>query len=221
LIYRIKPGEDIFDLNQGLLIVDEFRNLEGRQMMFVCLVADPSRDNPVRTLSGRDRREKAARLAGYPLEKDGRRINKNGRVAVIGQNKRIEAAIEKFKELHYDIRQRSIESLRHQIQDIQDLLTSAKRAPVIDKDGDLMVDPDGNILWVNDIQAMQLAAKLASDLPSLHEQLEKLEATASPEMSEPVKFDGATFTTADFDDDAGTEEDESDLSVADKLMLNP
>src|SRR6478736_708104 len=104
MIYTMRLGENIFDLNPGLRLVPEFDILTPLQMMFVCLVCDFSKDNPVGTNLGRRKREVAARIAGYKME-DGKRLDKNGRDVVLGHNKRIETAIAKFQEIHFDKRQ--------------------------------------------------------------------------------------------------------------------
>ena len=195
VIYKLRQGADVFELNDGLMAVEEFAKLESRQMFFVCLCADPSRDNPVGTLSGRERREQAARIAGYKMEADGRRLDKNGRLAVTGQIKSIETAIERFKELHYNERQRSIEALKKQISEIRDFLEADKKIPLIHK-GKIVVDASGEEVSITDQKALKLAVELGQQLPELEEALDKLVAA---NKTDDTKFEGTTYTAIDLD----------------------
>lgn len=201
--YKIRQGQNIFDLNPGLHAVAEFDVLEPRQMFVVAIFADPSRDNPISTLAGKARREAAVKLAGYGYESDGKRLDKNARIVIYGQNKRIEAAIEKFKELHYNQRQHSIEALKTQIEEIREFLVSDKSKYIVDK-GQIVLDKEGTPLRELDPKLLKLAVELAKELPSLEEALEKLEIA---NKEEDTKFEGATFSSADVELEEFIEED--------------
>lgn len=185
------------------MAVKEFSILESRQMFFVCLCADPSRDNPVGTLSGRERREKAAAIAGYKFESDGKRLDKNGRMAVTGQIKSIEVAIEKFKELHYNERNRSIEALKKQIAEIRDFLEADKKIPLIHK-GKIVVNAAGEEVGVTDQKGLKLAVELGQQLPELEDALDKLVAA---NKIDDTKFEGTTYTAVDLEPDSYSDED--------------
>lgn len=206
MIYKLRQNEDIFELNDGLMAVKEFSILDSRQMFFVCLVCDPSRDNPVGTLSGRQRREQAARIAGYRLEADGKRLDKNGRNAVTGKIPSIEVAIDKFKELHYNQRQRSIDSTKKQISEIQDFLESDKRSPLVNRAGEIVKNDQGQDVWVTNEKSLKFALEAAPQLPLLHDALDKLEAA---NRVEDTTFEGVAFSSADltFDSEGGDEDD--------------
>lgn len=118
--YKIISGQDIFELNPGLRAVDKFGRLTSTQMTYVCLVMDNSNDNPIRTLEGERRREKAAKLAGYSMtESDGKRINKNVREIIDGKVTSINEAIEAYKELHYNEEEGILYSMSSQISQIK------------------------------------------------------------------------------------------------------
>jgi len=203
MIYKLITGQDPFELNPGLRAVDKYSKLTDRQMFFVCLVCDPSKDNPVKTLSGKERRERAAILAGYKFESDGKRLDKNGREIVAGNIASVEAAIEEFKKNHYNEREKNKEALRKQIAEIRDFLSSDKKIPVTNNKG-IMLDKEGKEIWVVDQKALKLAAELGERLPNLEEALNKLEALDPQEN----KFEGTTYSAADITDEVveGNEE---------------
>jgi hypothetical protein len=197
MIYKIRQGADIFELNPGLMIVPEFGELDSRQMTFVCLIADPSHDNPVGTLAGRERREQAARYAGYKLEKDGKRLDKNGRLAVTGKVASIERAVEQFKASHYNERHHMIAAFKRQIVEAREVLNMEKITLKLDEDGVPMKSQSGEQLYTVDMELMAFALKLGKELPTLVDNLEKLQA----EDKEDTKFEGTVFHVEDNEDE--------------------
>jgi len=199
--YKLIAGSDPFEINPGLKAVEKYNKLTDRQMFFVLLVADPSKDNPLKTLSGRERRERAAILAGYPLEADGKRLDKNGRNLVAGKIESVEEAIEEFKKNTYNEREKSREALRKQIAEIREFLIQDKRLPITDKNG-IVKNDKGEEIWVTDQKGLKLAAELAKELPSLEKALNELESL------DPIdtKFEGTTYTSADIPDEVAADQ---------------
>jgi hypothetical protein len=210
VLYKLRAGEDPFLLNDGLRVA--YPKLHPQQMMFVILLCDPSRDNPVRTLSGKARRERAAIIAGYTLEADGKRLAKNGRDIVAGNVPAIEDAIEEFKKNHYNEREKNKQSLRNQITEIREFLDSDKKIPRI-KNGKVAVNKEGQELFDIDHKALELSVKLGVKLPDLEEALSKLEALDPIE----TKFEGTTYTASDLKDEVAGDET---LSLIDQLNLS-
>lgn len=198
MYYKIVAGQNIFDLNPGLLAVPNFKDLTDMQMKYVCFVCDPSNDNPVRTLQGKTKREKAALLSGYKMETDGKRLAKNARDIVDGNVKSIENAISTFKELHYDKNLDAYETVSALITRNIEFIKESKE----DKK--------------DDGKKLEKANKLLKELPALIESRQKVEALLNVEIN--YKPDvGATYTTNDL-----PEESESDepLSTLDKFMMS-
>lgn len=197
MLFKIRPGEDIFALNDGLNAIEAFVKLSSQQMMFVCLTCDPSKDNPIRSLSGRARRERAAIIAGYKMESDGKRLDKNARSLVYGQIASVENAIEEFKKNYYDEKQHSRDALKQQISELREFLVSDKRVPLTDKKG-LVLDTQGKEIYITDLKALKMAVELGPKLADLEEALDKLESLSRVE--EP-KFEGLTGMASDLGDD--------------------
>jgi hypothetical protein len=196
MIYKIRYNADIFDDNPGLRAVEKFARLESVAMKFVCLVCDPSFDNPIRTQPERERREKAARLAGYPLEADGKRLNKNAREAIAGNKSWIEEAIAEFKSLHYDENQDLLESLNVQINEIRDFLKEKKGS-----------DP----------KKLKAALELGAKLPELVKAKQDIESLLNVNSNQVPEFEPTTTVAEAI---SLPEEDSGDLSFADKVINN-
>lgn len=211
MLYSIHPEKDIFELNPGLKAVPLYAKLTSRQMTYVCLLCDPSRDNPIRTLSGKQRKERACILAGYPMESDGKRLAKNAREIVEGRVASIEAAIEEFEKNHHNAQIRNREALRKQITEIRDFLESDKRIPLVER-GKIILNSKGEEIFTTDQKALKLASELAVKLPELENALELLEA------KDPIpKYEGMSYTSADVDPEY-FEEGASDLPAIELFM---
>jgi len=168
--YKIISGQDIFELNPGLRAVDKFNRLTDNQMKYVCLLMDNSTDNPIRTLEGKKRAEKAAKLAGYAYEADGKRLNKNAREIVDGKVVSIEEAKTAYKELHYNEDESTHESIVAQIEQIKEFLNKPNKKH----------------------KELESSIKLAEKLPAMLkakkevEQLLNLTVTQKPELDDVV-----------------------------------
>lgn len=209
MIYKLGTGKDPFEDNPELKLIPKFEVLTPREMLFVCLVCDPK--TPLRTLFGRERRDRAAQLAGYPME--GTRLDKNGRNAATGKIARVEEAIEEFKAIHYDERQHSRDALKKQIVEIRDFLTEDKKVPLTYKN-EITQDSEGKDVWVTDQKALKLASDLGKSLPDLLDALERMEATMK--IEEP--FQGNTFTVDDLD--TGEDEDgRQDVPMIEQIVM--
>lgn len=201
MLYKLRDTVSVFEDNPELLAIPEFAKLQttslnsndqlkDRRMRFVILVAD--RRSPLRTLPERQRREKAAQIAKFPME--GNRVDKNGRDAILGNNQAIETAIEKYKEYQFDENFETLQTVNSQIQEIKDYLKSDKKDA---KDYG---------------KALEQAAKLGEKLPSLIEAKQKLESLLN--ISSEQKPEITTYTVADFND-LSEEEGDTQLSTID------
>jgi len=100
MMYKVKHGEDVFELNPELRAIEEFSRLTSRQMTYVILTTDYL--NPFRKLTAEDRKYHAALQAGYKLEKDGKRLDMNARNVIAGKDGKIEAAISYYSKIQRD-----------------------------------------------------------------------------------------------------------------------
>lgn len=206
MLYKVRYGVDVFEDNPGLRASEKFGKLTDMQMKTVILICDPSKDNPVKTLTGIDRRIRACVLAGYKMEADGKRLAKNARDICYGKVPSIEEAIEEFKKNHYNEREKNKEALRKHIAEVREFLTSDKRIPLTTKNG-IVKNDEGEEVWIVDQKALKLASELGKELPSLEKALKELEDL---DPQDNLKFEGATPTAADIPQEI-LEEGEEDL----------
>lgn len=100
MLFKIVHGEDVFVTNPGLKALEAFKDMTDRQMKYVILATDYK--SPFRKLPLDERKYNAAVEAGYRLEKDGKRLDMNGRNLVAGKVMAVEGAIKRYKDLQKD-----------------------------------------------------------------------------------------------------------------------
>lgn len=199
--YSLDFNKDIFELNPGLRAIEAYGVLTSQQMYFVCLVADTDYDNPVRTLPERKRREIAAKAAGYKMESDGKRFDKNARNLIDGKVESVEKGIATYRENQYDPDQANLQAVDKQIQEVRDFLMS-------DKTKDSKDDPK---LYADLIEK---GLKLGQQLPKLVET--KKELLGLINAKNPVKTNITTFTSVDLpqiEEESGSDEPMSTIDM--------
>jgi hypothetical protein len=126
MLYKVIAGKDVFELNPELKAIEEFEPLTARQMLYVIFSTDYK--SPMRKLKSEDKKFRAALEAGYKLEKDGKRLDTNGRNLILGKTDRVEKAIKKYKILQKDEDYETILGLSRLISDIRDFNTAANKS---------------------------------------------------------------------------------------------
>lgn len=96
MLFKVERNKSVFELNPELRAIGAFESLTDRQMTYVILVADYK--SPFRKRAIEDRKYYAAVEAGYKMEKDGKRLDMNGRNLVAGKVANVEAAIRYYRE---------------------------------------------------------------------------------------------------------------------------
>lgn len=119
MLFKLQKGKDVFELNPQLKAIEEFSGLTARQMEYVILAFDYK--TPFRKQSWQERKRLAALEAGYKLEKDGKRLDINGRNTVEGKVAAIERARKKYETLQKDEDYESLLGLSKLISDIRAL----------------------------------------------------------------------------------------------------
>ncbi len=194
MLFKIIHGKDIFELNPDLKLIPEFADLLPMQMTTVALFADY--ESPFRTKPEKERREIAAKAGGYPLETDGKRLNKNGREFVDGKRTTLERAIEKYKEIQYDETRAILGAYDKQIQEILELMTMDK-TELFEKDPKLAMD------------LAEKAGKLSKLLPEIKESKKKIQELMNAKDNAPEL---GNYVTAD-----SLPESEEGLSMVDQM----
>ena len=100
-------ANDVFIDNPQLEAIPEFAELSNMQMKYVILAYDYK--SALRHLKPKHRKEKAAKIAGYTMEKDGKRLGNQARAIINGNIEVVNAAIKEYLEIQRD---RDMEALR-------------------------------------------------------------------------------------------------------------
>jgi len=115
----------IFEDNPEFKAIPEFERLTERQMRYVMYV--DWHGSPLRLMDKEERKLKAALLAGYKLEKDGKRGDANTRALIEGKVMNVEAARKVMAEIQYSIEHALKEALDTQISQIIELFNKPEK----------------------------------------------------------------------------------------------
>jgi hypothetical protein len=151
MLYKVIKGKSTFELNPELKAIEEFEPLTDRQMTYVILATDYK--TPFRKLSIADRKFRAALESGYKLEKDGKRLDMNGRNVTTGKSAQVEKAVRKYNVLQRDEDYETLLGLSKLISDIREL----------------------NITNNKSLTELEKAVKFSKDLPALMKAKKELE----------------------------------------------
>lgn len=119
MLFRVEASKDTFELNPGLKAIPEFEKLTERQITYVILSTDYK--SPFRKLTPDERKHQSALIAGYKLDKEGKRFDTNGKNLLQGKVPSIEAAIKRYKELQRDEDYETLVALNTLIGQIREL----------------------------------------------------------------------------------------------------
>lgn len=192
MLFKINANTDVFKDNPELQSVLEFERCTDKQFRYVALLTDYK--SPFRKLGIEDKKYQAAVTAGYKLEKDGKRLDMNGRNLVAGKVGNVEAAIKKYRELQKD----------------EDYETLLSLSVLIGQIRDLNAKPDKTVLELEKAVAISTGKldKLVETKKKLENIIEKREDFPTEAQDNPGAF------LADPDDEFVSE---SSLSVLDKV----
>jgi hypothetical protein len=209
MLFKVHYEKDFHELNPEASAIPEFANLTSRQMMAVALIADY--ESPFRTLPEKERREKAAKAAGYNLEKDGKRLDINGRNVVDKKVATIEQAINAYRDMQYNEQRAMLEAIDAQIQETMEIMKMPKTEVVkktINKGESVIKE------YYTPIELAEKAMKLGKGLAELKETKQKLEESVRRDKDVTLNI-ATSDTIAEVLDDS-----EQPLSTLDIVMAS-
>ena len=120
MLFKVEASKDTFELNPSLKAIPEFEPLTERQMTYVILATDYK--SPLRKLSPDERKQQAAVIAGYKLDKKNpTKLDTNGKNLIQGKVPSIESAIARYRALQKDEDYETLISLNTLISQIREL----------------------------------------------------------------------------------------------------
>lgn len=149
LNFKLTTG-DCFEDNPEFKAIREFEQLTERQMRYVMLME--WHGSPLRMMKPEDRKYRAALMSGYKLEKDGKRLDVNGRNLIQGKVNTVEQARRVMSEIQHDHELEIKEAIDIQIDEIVNFLKM----------------PDKNL------QQLDKAVTLMTKLPTILENRKKI-----------------------------------------------
>lgn len=142
--------EDIFKDNPELLAVEAFAKCTDRQLKYVFLTYDYK--SPLRMMEINARKEKALKMAGYKMEKDGSRLDRNARKVLSGNVVNINTAIKEFMEVQRDVDREALLAIESQVEQIVQLAAKKNK----------------------ELKELEMSVKLIKELPRLAETKKEL-----------------------------------------------
>lgn len=133
MLFKVTSNDIRVD-NDNIDAVPEFEKCTSRELKFVFLAYDY--DTPLKQLEFDKRRERAAEMAGYHMEKGGKRLDKTGRNLLNGKHPHVEEAIGRFKQIRRDLDREVLESYDRQL---EQFIEKAAEPKEDNKDWDLAI----------------------------------------------------------------------------------
>lgn len=151
MLFKVVHGKKMKDVNPELHAIEQFSKLTDRQMVYVALVADYG--SPYRQLQIEERKRQAALQAGYRMETDNSRPDKNMRSLLSGKTPHVKAALDAYSEMQYDEDREAIKSISAQIEQFN----------ALSRKGDI------------EVAELEKLMKMSNLMPTLVENKKKLE----------------------------------------------
>ena len=122
MIFDVAQPELLRANNPSIDSIPAFVDLTNRQLTYIFLAFDFN--TPLRTINPKDRKQTAAILAGYKMQKDGKRGDKNMRMVVAGEVDPVERGIESFRAIQGDQDRDTLDAFDHQMEQFRVALRS-------------------------------------------------------------------------------------------------
>ncbi len=168
MLFKI-TDKPLYEENPSLNAVPEFREKSERMLRYVFLVYDF--DSPYRKIPLEKRKEKCVILAGYKYESDGKRLDKNARDIISGNNVTVNTIINAFMGLQDNTEKAMLAALDEQLYEWIELMKKKNKS----------------------IKESDLVLKISKELPGFMRRKQELEdivdgrvGDESPEESKPM-----------------------------------
>lgn len=161
MLFKVSE-KPLFEENPGLNSVPDFVGKSERMLRYVFLVYDY--ESPYRKMPIEYRKHKCVILAGYKLEPDGTRLDKNARDIVGGTNPTIAQLIRVFMELQGNPEKEVLAAYDAQIHEWKELMSKKNKS---DKERDhvFKVMKELPVFMEKRKQLIELMGESAKDLP--------------------------------------------------------
>jgi hypothetical protein len=112
MIFKIESTKDVFESNPSLKAFEKMSVCSSRELKWIFLTYDY--ETPLRNIPIYNRKETAARMAGFLNEPNTNKLDKNARNTIFGKIEKVNQAIEEFMSIQYDEEQDLLSAYREQ-----------------------------------------------------------------------------------------------------------
>lgn len=126
MVFKVERDKDFFQSNPSASAFEWFPKCSSREAKWVCLVFDYS--TPLRNMPMEQRKEVAAKMAGFLIEKETGRLDKNARNVITGRVEKVNKAVEELMEIQYDEEQEMLIAYKEQISQALEILKKKNKS---------------------------------------------------------------------------------------------
>jgi len=151
MVFKITRKDDFFDVNPSAALINEFTEVQSRNMKYIALVFDY--DSPLRNLSIEERKIKALNMLEFPTKKDGD-WTKPGYDVMNLADARLIDAVHAYKKLMSDPDKSTLVAYKKQLEECQRFMSRRDKTAT----------------------EMRVALGMRTEMDGLREAIKKLEA---------------------------------------------
>lgn len=126
MIFKVEKGKDFFEINPEVKSLEKMPECTSRDLSWICLTFDYQ--TPLRNIPMDQRKEVAAKMVGFRVEKDTDRLDKNARNVINGKIPRVNEAVDEFMKIQYDEEQELLIGYKEQISQAIDLMKKKNKS---------------------------------------------------------------------------------------------
>lgn len=120
MIFKTDKDKNFFEMNPEALSLEFMPKCSSREAKWICLTYDYT--TPLRNIPIEDRKEAAAKLAGFIMEHDTGRPDKNARNTISGKVEKVVEATKEFMTLQHDEEQELLKAYTEQLSQSIDMM---------------------------------------------------------------------------------------------------
>lgn len=120
MIFKADKNKDFFEQNPEAKALEFLSACSSREAKWICLTYDYH--TPLRNIPLEQRKDVAAKMAGFLIERETGRLDKNARNVITGKIEKVNLAMKEFMEIQYDEEQDMLLAYKEQISQAIELM---------------------------------------------------------------------------------------------------
>lgn len=126
MIFKVDKGKDFFEENPEAKAFEFLSQCSSREAKWICLTFDYF--TPLRSIPMEQRKDVAAKMSGFLVERETGRLDRNARNVITGKLEKVNLAIKEFLEIQYDDDQEMLLAYKEQIAQALELMKKKNKS---------------------------------------------------------------------------------------------